>query len=265
LEKGMVPLADMLNADAERNNARLFYEREALVMKALKPIQRGRELFNDYGPLPRSDLLRKYGYITENYRIYDVVEIPLDLVVETAKKELGLGGLSIDQRMSHLEELDALEDGYDISRALPSQPAIDIFSPTLKMLCLILLPEFQPSQKISKQASRNEFPPLWYTLLRAVVKRRQMEFQTTLSEDREYLDILKQRIAGVSFHDEREIRRRIMATEVRIGEKEILSLALTLLEQVESSNSSRNSIDAKVIGKRSSEAVENESRAKKRK
>src|ERR1700761_6443454 len=117
--------------------------------------------------------------------------------------------------MSHLEDLDALEDGYDISRASPTQPAIDIFSSTLKMLGLVLLPEFQPGQKISKQASRNEFSPLWYALLGAVVKRRQKEFQTTLDDDRQYLDILKQRIGGLGFHDRREIRRRIMATEVR--------------------------------------------------
>jgi N-lysine methyltransferase SETD6 len=44
-------------------------------MKSIKPIARGEEIFNDYGPLPRSDLLRRYGYITENYARYDVAEI----------------------------------------------------------------------------------------------------------------------------------------------------------------------------------------------
>jgi SET domain-containing protein 6 len=41
LPKGMVPMADMLNADADRNNARLFYEEESLSMKALKSIPAG--------------------------------------------------------------------------------------------------------------------------------------------------------------------------------------------------------------------------------
>ena len=46
-------------------------------MKSTKPIAAGEEIFNDYGELPRGDLLRRYGYVTDNYAKYDVVEIPL--------------------------------------------------------------------------------------------------------------------------------------------------------------------------------------------
>ncbi|EIT81510.1 hypothetical protein AO1008_07434 [Aspergillus oryzae 100-8] len=59
LSKGMVPLADLLNADADQNNARLFQEETGLVMKAIKPISAGAEIFNDYGEIPRADLLRR--------------------------------------------------------------------------------------------------------------------------------------------------------------------------------------------------------------
>jgi SET domain-containing protein 6 len=55
-------------------------------MKALKPIKGGEEIFNDYGPLPRSDLLRRYGYITNNYAIYDVVEISFDTAAAVMEK-----------------------------------------------------------------------------------------------------------------------------------------------------------------------------------
>jgi N-lysine methyltransferase SETD6 len=82
--KGMVPFADMLNADAHRNNARLFHEDDFLIMKATQNIQAGDEILNDYGPLPRSDLLRTYGYITDNYSAYDVVEISADLIENVA-------------------------------------------------------------------------------------------------------------------------------------------------------------------------------------
>lgn len=82
--KGMVPFADMLNADANRNNARLFHEENFLIMKATKDIKAGEEVFNDYGPLPRSDLLRMYGYLTENYSSFDVVEISADLLQNIA-------------------------------------------------------------------------------------------------------------------------------------------------------------------------------------
>lgn len=49
-------------------------------MKAIKPIKASEEIFNDYGPLPRSDLLRRYGYVTGNYAQYDVVEFSFDVV-----------------------------------------------------------------------------------------------------------------------------------------------------------------------------------------
>lgn len=53
-------------------------------MLTIKPVKAGDELFNDYGELPRADLLRRYGYITDNYTQYDVVELPLTLICEAA-------------------------------------------------------------------------------------------------------------------------------------------------------------------------------------
>jgi SET domain-containing protein 6 len=53
-------------------------------MKSIKTIRSGQEIFNDYGELPRADLLRRYGYVTENYAQYDVVELPLDTICEVA-------------------------------------------------------------------------------------------------------------------------------------------------------------------------------------
>lgn len=82
--KGMVAFADMLNADADRNNARLFHEDDTLIMKATKDIGAGEEVFNDYGPLPSSDLLRLYGYVTDNYSTFDVVEISAQLIENVA-------------------------------------------------------------------------------------------------------------------------------------------------------------------------------------
>lgn len=85
LPKGMIPMADMLNADAERSNARLFYGKSVVTMKALRHIRAGEEILNDYGPLPRADLLRRYGYITDNYTQYDVVEISQQLVIDVVR------------------------------------------------------------------------------------------------------------------------------------------------------------------------------------
>ena len=47
-------------------------------------VEKGQEIFNDYGQLPRSDLLRRYGYITDNYKKWDVVEIDAEYILDIA-------------------------------------------------------------------------------------------------------------------------------------------------------------------------------------
>src|SRR5437764_5012574 len=101
--------------DADKLQARLFYEEEYLSMKALKPIKAGEEIFNDYGPLPRSDLLRRYGYVTDNYAQYDVVEIPTDLISEVLIHE----GVWQENRLEYLDEQEVLDTGYDIAASTP--------------------------------------------------------------------------------------------------------------------------------------------------
>lgn len=131
LPKGMVPLADMLNADADLNNARLFYEEDRVVMKAIKAIKAGEELFNDYGPLPRADVLRRYGYVTDNYAKYDVVEVSLDLIKRTAMEELQLSDTEVEARIEYLNREGVLDDAYDISR-VPNEDGP--FSDELKII-----------------------------------------------------------------------------------------------------------------------------------
>lgn len=101
--KAMVPFADMLNADANRNNARLFHEDHFLIMKATKDIKSGDDIFNDYGPLPRSDLLRMYGYITDNYSAFDVVEISANLLENVAASS-GMNRSCLTKKVGLLRE-----------------------------------------------------------------------------------------------------------------------------------------------------------------
>ena len=83
--KGLIPFADMLNADADRRNARLYQEDGLFTIRTTKKVKQGEEILNDYGSLPRCDMLRRYGYITDNYSRYDVVEIPVSLVLDVAE------------------------------------------------------------------------------------------------------------------------------------------------------------------------------------
>ena len=69
-------------------------------MIAIKPIKKGEEIFNDYGQLPRSDLLRRYGYITDRYEIWDVVEVDLELIVRKAREYLNMDEAAKTKRVS---------------------------------------------------------------------------------------------------------------------------------------------------------------------
>ena len=55
-------------------------------MVALTSIASGQQILNDFGQLPRSDLLRRYGYITNNYKKWDVVELEIETITEAADK-----------------------------------------------------------------------------------------------------------------------------------------------------------------------------------
>lgn len=118
LEKIMCPLADMLNADTVLNNARLIYERDALVMKSVKEIAKDEQIYNTYGDLPNADLLRRYGYIQRQNR-HDVLEIQADLVTSifemTEEETL--------RRIDWLLDNEILDDSFEvpISGKLPPE------------------------------------------------------------------------------------------------------------------------------------------------
>lgn len=198
-----------------------------LVMKAIQSIPKGNEIFNDYGSLPRSDLLRRYGYITDSYTQYDVVEIPLDLVVSTVKDVFKLSDDIVKQQLDLLEEANALDDGYDIPK---NEKFNEQFPLELKMLGLVLIPHSSP--KFAKQASRGELPKSWFLLMHEVLKRRLGQYGTSVDQDTEYLNELRERLDGC-MHDQSptEVKRRIVAVQVRMGEKAILQSALVKLEE----------------------------------
>lgn len=62
-----------------------------MTMIALKDIPSGQQIYNDFGQLPRSDLLRRYGFITSNYKRWDVVEVDIETVTQAAEEVSKLG------------------------------------------------------------------------------------------------------------------------------------------------------------------------------
>ncbi|KAH7386708.1 hypothetical protein DE146DRAFT_179397 [Phaeosphaeria sp. MPI-PUGE-AT-0046c] len=225
LPKAMVPLADMLNADADRNNARLFYENTFLDMKALKPIKGGEEIFNDYGPLPRSDLLRRYGYVTENYAQYDVAEIPMELVVEVTNSAGIFAGN--EARLQYLEEQEITDSGYDITASSPFTIQ-ESLSPELVILIETLL---LPPEEFERLKSKGRLPkPEKITsqgaeVLHRLVQVRAAQYGTSLEQDLQSLKLVAPSTTN-------KAHRYAMAREVRIGEKKILKQAEEALAEL---------------------------------
>lgn len=100
----MTPMADMLNARFESDNARLFYKTQVLEMRATKDIAKGHQIFNTYANPPNSDLLRRYGHVDEPNG-NDVVEMDAKYVVESAANALtGKLGLRAEEVQTDLAE-----------------------------------------------------------------------------------------------------------------------------------------------------------------
>jgi SET domain-containing protein 6 len=205
MPKGMVPLADMLNANADLNNAKLFHEDDAVVMRSIKPIAAGEQIYNDYGSLPRADVLRRYGYVTEEYAKYDVVELSDELISQTAKEQLRLE----DARASS-------EEG-----AFPEE------------LCVLLntlttpAPEFEKMQKKDK-LPKTDLSTASSELLYAILLRRRAEYGST------GIDGLRAQLA-----DDTNSKRKAMALQVVIGESEILNEAAAAVQATLGGNKKR--------------------------
>lgn len=105
---GMVPMADILNADAEYNvrvrplililvsllltilQATINHGETALTAVSTRPIKAGEEILNYYGALGNGELLRRYGYTTPAHSRFDVVELPWASIVDSIATQLGL-------------------------------------------------------------------------------------------------------------------------------------------------------------------------------
>jgi SET domain-containing protein 6 len=225
LPKGMIPLADMLNADADRNNARLFYEDKHLDMKALKPIRAGEEIFNDYGPLPRSDLLRRYGYVTDNYAQYDVVELSMDLVNDLAVA----AGIQSEERLEYLDEQEIVDTGYDITASSPFTIQ-ESLSPELVVLVeTLLLPseEYEKLKKKQKLPKPEKITSKGAEFLHKLVQVRLSQYATTLEDDLKSMN----GVPPIGNTGPKE-RRFAMAKAVRIGEKQLLRRAQDALAEI---------------------------------
>ncbi|KAI5854794.1 SET domain protein [Tricharina praecox] len=207
--KAMVPLADLLNADVPAN-CRLFQTATHLEMRTLRELPAGAQLFNDYGALPRSDLLRRYGYTTRNYAPFDVVEVPAPMVIAHCGGEAGR-----EDRIEYLLEEGVLEDAFDLQAqaegAVPDELVVVVNTLLASNAEFAAWKEKEklPKPRISEEAAE---------VLARVMRERLGEYATTIEEDER---LLETEITG----------RERDAVEVRLGEKRILQATYKELER----------------------------------
>ncbi|PMD65141.1 SET domain-containing protein [Hyaloscypha bicolor E] len=219
----MIPLADMLNADADRNNARLCCGNKDFEMRSIKNIAAGEEIFNDYGQLPRSDLLRRYGYVSETYALYDVAEIITQEMLSLFMSKEAFQGLNLsplsqgqlDSRVELAEREGIFDDSYDLSHPGPERPSIP--DELLALLYLVLLDDQSLKALYDSDGlpSRSKLATeVVGQVLVTVIQLREKEYATSLEEDETLLSTgnLPHRIA--------------MAVQVRLGEKAVLRAAI---------------------------------------
>lgn len=206
--------------------ARLYQEEGALVMKAIKPIQTGEEIFNDYGEIPRADLLRRYGYVTDNYAVYDVVELSLETICQAA----GLSNSDVESqpRLEFLAELDILDDGYVIPRPVESTTTLEDILPAE---LVILLSTLSLSEEDFKQRQSKNKPPKpaleanQAAILIKALHSQQAQYASSLTQDLQLAASLPPLDAL-----DTSSRRARMALQVRIGEKQVIQTILGMLE-----------------------------------
>ena len=229
----MVPLADMLNADAHRNNARLCCDNESLEMRTVKPIKKGEEIFNDYGQLPRSDLLRRYGYVTENYAPFDVIELSTPSIlhfftaIDTALP-VRLDPLDNSQLLARVDlakREGVYEESYDLFHPGPDGPSIPEELLALLYLLLVDVDGFVSisSSNVPMPSRSKLATALVGDVLVALLHRKEAEYATTLEEDE-------------MVSTDTKSRRGIFAVQVRVGEKRVLKSAIQEASSMAGSN-----------------------------
>ncbi|KAH8107781.1 SET domain-containing protein [Cristinia sonorae] len=218
----MVPMADMLNARFESENAKLFYEEHELKMITTKAIKAGEQIWNTYGDPPNSDLLRRYGHVdlvplrtplSGMGNPADVVEVRADLVV-TAVNGAGKAVGDSQERVDWwLEFTD--DDTFVI------QSDCDVPDELISLVLLLMLPaadwtKTQRKQKLPKAKLNLDIIPI----ISSLIERRLAEYPTSIQEDETLL-----RSSSLSVNKRN-------AVIVRLGEKYILAGTLAKLQVV---------------------------------
>lgn len=218
---GMVPMADVLNADAAFN-AHIEHGEHALTATTLRPIAKGEEILNYYGPLSNGELLRRYGYTTVTHRRWNLADLAWESVWAGLKSEMPLKEKEWQQVLEMLDEDDELEEGFIIDRGADDPDSEGRVSEVQKKAGVPeeLLEQLKTAMKAIKKVRPDAVPDktvrdrVMYSAIAKALDKRSKQYGTTLEQDLELYAV------GSGNMD-----RRTMALDVRIGEKVLLKQA----------------------------------------
>ena len=129
-----------------------------------------------------------------------------------------------------------MQDGYDLNRPLENE-SFEFDQSLILTITALLLDKDAAKQATARTRTPNQSPSLILTTLGLVLKEiilhRQKAYKTTLAEDVALLE------------DPNVQGRRKMAIEVRLGEKEILSMAAVRVDETFANISRSSSEDEK--------------------
>lgn len=178
-------------------------------------------MYNTYGELPNSDLLRRYGYVRFGRVSNDLAEISIELILDVAARHLN--EVNKKKRIDYLIEVDEGEDGDDILENTIQIPGDAPSIPTEALMLTYVMTLSPPEFRALKKEGIAYLP----TVSRKVFK--------TEEQQELWVEILKQKMNGYNtdivtdenlYLDESITLSVKSAIEVRLSEKRILTKAL---------------------------------------
>ncbi|CEJ92847.1 hypothetical protein VHEMI08474 [[Torrubiella] hemipterigena] len=222
---GMVPMADMMNADAEFN-AHVHHGDDTLTVTSLRTIRAGEQILNYYGPHPNSELLRRYGYVSDCHARHDVVEVSWFFIEQAASSVLGLHMEALEKLHEALEEEEELEDTFVIERNIDLTPE-GLFDEDSATATATIPEDLNEQLKFLLKTVKKQNPALiedkrkrdevHKQILRLTVQALASQYPTSAAEDQR---LLNQGVQG----------RERLGVIVRLGEKKILEEVAASLE-----------------------------------